>query len=149
MIQTYFLLYQHSLKVNSTTYVCLRRNYELLFIITYWSYFECNDILHTLDVYKTISNELQADDSWAKYQMSVSEILFWKYLKYVPLILPNCKRLKKTKIATYKIFSYFNYLIKFCENCRINCRKVITCPLNIIFLRKFLYRVTMKSLFLM
>ena len=126
--------------------MCFRGNYDLLLIITYWSYFECNDILHMLSVYKILSNEHQADDSWAKYQMSVSEILFWKYLKYVPLILSNCKRLKKTKIAIFKIFSYFKYPIKLQANCRINCRKTITCPFNITFLHKFLYRVTMRSM---
>ena len=112
----------------------------------HWSYFECHDILHTMNVYKILSNEHQVDDSWAEYQMSVSEILCGKYLKYVPLILPNCKRLKKTKIAIFKIFSYFKYPIKLRANCRINCRKTITCPLNITFLHKFLYRFTMRSM---
>ena len=121
-------------------------------MITHWSYFECNHTLHTLNVYKVLSNEHQGDDSWAEYQTSVSEILFWKYLKYVPLILPNSKRVKKTKIAIFKIFSCFNYPIKLYANCRINCRKTIACPLNITFIHKLSYRVTMrsmKSLFLM
>ena len=124
----------------------------MLFMITHWSYFDCNHILHTLNVYKILSNEHQGDNSWAEYQISVSEILFWKYLKHVPLILPNCKWVKKTKIDIFKIFSYFNYPIKLHGNCRINCRKTITCSLNITFLHKLFYRVTMrsmKSLFLM
>ena len=110
------------------------------------SYFECNDILLMLNLYKILSSEHQVDDSWAENQMSFSEILFWKYLKYVPLILPNYKSLKKTKIDIFKIFSYFKYPIKLQANCRINCRKTITCPLNITFLHKFLYRVTMTSM---
>ena len=110
---------------------------------------KCSRSLHftlLLNVHQLLSNEHQVNDSWAEYQMLVSEILFWKYLKYVPLILPNCKRLKKTKISIFKIFSYFKYPIKFCANCRINCRKAITCTLDITFLHKFLYRVTMRSM---
>ena len=120
-----------------TTYVCPRRDYNLLLIITHWSYFKCNDMLHSLNVYKSFSNKLQVVDSWASYQMPVSEILFWKYLKYVPLLLPTCKRLKRTKLAKFKIFSYFKNPIKLPANCRINCRKTITFPLILHFYISF------------
>ena len=38
-------------------------------------------------------------------EVSVSEILFRNILQYVPLILHNCKKLKGTKIASFKISS--------------------------------------------
>ena len=92
IISIFFFLYPISLKVNSPAFLCLRDN-QHLFLIMHWSYFKYNDILHTKNVYK-ISN-----------QISVSEILFWKYLEYVSLILRNYKKLKSTKIFRFTVSS--------------------------------------------
>ena len=49
-------------------------NYFL--IITHWSYFKYNDLLHMLNVYKIPATEHQVIDSWATDEISVWEILF-------------------------------------------------------------------------
>ena len=40
-----------------------------------------------LNVYKILAKDQQVVDSWAADEISVLEILFWKYLQYFPLIL--------------------------------------------------------------
>ena len=53
----------------------------------HWSYFKYNDLLlHMLNVYKISRKEHQVVDFWVTDEISASEILFWEYLEYVPLI---------------------------------------------------------------
>ena len=52
----------------------------------HWNYFKYNDLLHTLNVYKISGKEYQVVDIRVTDEMSASELLFWKYLEYVPLI---------------------------------------------------------------
>ena len=54
-MKTFSFLYPNSLKVNSPTHVCLRRNYYLLMITMHLSYFKYNNLLHMLNVYKILS----------------------------------------------------------------------------------------------
>ena len=67
---------------------------------------------------------------------------------------PNITQIQKTKENKFcQSFNYFHFkcAINLRENCKIMCRKTKTCSLNITFLHKFLYRVSirsMKSLFL-
>ena len=67
------------------------------FTVTNLIYFRFNDILHMLNVYKIIVKDQEALDSWATDEISVAEISFWKYLEYVPVILRNCKKIKRRK----------------------------------------------------
>ena len=75
-------------------------------------------------------------------------------LRNTRLCLPNITLLKKTKydkIFTIYIFLYFKCIINLNDNCRIICRKMKMCLLNITSLHTFLYRITTrktKSLFL-
>ena len=63
--------------------------------------------------------------------------------------------IQKTKEDKYfKIFNYFYFMcaINLRDNCKTICSKTKTCPLNITFLYKFLYRVisiSMKSFLLL
>ena len=104
--QNLFLLKSKWYKINSPTHVCLRRNYGLFSILTPWSYSKCNDILHAFNSYKISEKDHQVVDSWAAYEISVLEILFRKYLEYVPIILRNYKKLKRTKIVRFTITSF-------------------------------------------
>ena len=53
--------------------------------------------IHMLNVNKIIVKDQEALDSWATDEISVAEISFWKYLEYVPVILRNCKKIKRRK----------------------------------------------------
>ena len=66
-------------------------------ILAHCSWSKYKDILHTLNVYRILPKEDHAVDSWAADEISVSEILFWKNLEYVSLILRNCKKIKEEK----------------------------------------------------
>ena len=59
------------------------------------SYFKGNDSLVTLNLYKIAAKQPQVVDDGGVNKASVSEILFSKYLGYVPLILCNYKKLKR------------------------------------------------------
>ena len=76
-------------------------------ITTHWSYFKCNNLNQTLNVYKIPAKEHQVVDTWNAHNISVSETLFWKYLEYVVLlILPNWKKKPKaSKIDRFWISS--------------------------------------------
>ena len=67
------------------------------FTITNFRYFRFNDILRMLNLYKIIVKDQEALDSWAADEISVAETPFWKYLEYVPVILRNCKKIKRRK----------------------------------------------------
>ena len=86
--------------------ICPTRNLELFLILTHWSYSKCKDILQTLNVYKFPAKEHQAVDRWDAEEISVSEILLWKYLEYVPLILHNYKKLNAAKVVRFTISSF-------------------------------------------
>ena len=87
--QNFFLRNPNVIKVNSLIHICLRRNYLFFFVLTHWNSFKSIDILHTLNVYKISPKEHQVVDSCATDEKSASDILFGKYLEYVPLILRN------------------------------------------------------------
>ena len=88
-------------KINLPTHVCIRRNYQLFLVITHWSYFKNNNWFYKLNVYKVSAKEHQVVHSWDVDEILVCEILFGKYLKYVPLILKNYKKQKRTKIVRF------------------------------------------------
>ena len=50
-----------------------------------------------LNVYETPRKERQLVDFYVADEISALEILFCKYLEYVPLILHNYKKLKRAK----------------------------------------------------
>ena len=55
-------------------------------------------------MYKILDKEHQ-EIVRAADKISVSKMLFSKYLEYVPLILSNNKKLNSKKIAKFKIYS--------------------------------------------
>ena len=104
-----------------------------------------------LNVYKISGKKHQLIDFWVSDEMSALEILFWKYLSYIPLILRNYKKLKAANFFMILNFFYFKCTIISNDNFRVICIKMQICLLNITFLHKFLHRITiwrMKSLFL-
>ena len=60
------------------------------------------------NVCKIPAKEHQEINSWAADEISVSKMLFSKYLEYVPLILWNYEKLKRKKIVKFKISSILN-----------------------------------------
>ena len=90
------------------THVCLRRIYQLVLIITHWSYFKNNNLFDNLNVYKISAKEHQIVHSWDVDEIWVSETLFGKYLEYIPVILQNCKKQKTTKIVRFTYPSILN-----------------------------------------
>ena len=66
------------------------------------------NLSHTLNVYQIPAKEHQVVDSWAPDEISVSELLFWKYSEYVPQILRNYKKLKRKKIVRFTISSFLS-----------------------------------------
>ena len=58
-----------------------------------------------MNVYKISAKEHQVVDRCAADEMSVSEILFGKYLEYVTLILRNYKKVRRTKVVRFTISS--------------------------------------------
>ena len=81
------------------------RNSQLFFLLTHWSYSKCKYILQTFSVFKIPANERDRCDA---EKISVSQILFWKYLEYVPLILHSYKKLNNTKITGFEISSFLS-----------------------------------------
>ena len=77
-------------------------------ILTHWSESKCKDIFQTLIVYKIPAKEHQVVDHWKTDEISVLEILFWKYLEDVPLILRIYEQLNMPKIARFKLFSFLS-----------------------------------------
>ena len=77
--------------MNLPALICLRQNCRLFLTLTHSSHSKWKDILHTLNVYNIPAKQHQGVDWSAAYEISVLEILFWKYLEYVPLILSNYK----------------------------------------------------------
>ena len=61
-----------------------------------------------LNVYKIPAKEYQVVDHSEADEISVSKILFWIYLEYVPLILRNYKKLNRMKVVRFKISSFPN-----------------------------------------
>ena len=59
-----------------------------------------------LNVYKIPAKEHQVVDHSEADEISVSQVLFWKYLEYVPLILRNHKKLNSIKIVGFKTSSF-------------------------------------------
>ena len=90
------------------TDICPTRNSQLFFILTHWSYSKCKDILQTFNVYKIPAKEHQGAYRQDAEEISVSQILFWKYLEYVPLILQSYKKLNNSKIVGFKSSSFLS-----------------------------------------
>ena len=67
----------------------LSKNYQILLILTHWSYSKCNDVWHTLNVYIIPAKKHQVVDSWVVDEISVSGPFFGKYLENVPVTLRN------------------------------------------------------------
>ena len=105
MAKFIFFFNRNFIEINLPRHVCLRRNYQLFLIIAHWSYFKNNNLFYNLNVYKISAKEHQVVHSWDVDEISVSETLFGKYLEYVPLILQNCKKQKRTKIVRFT-YSY-------------------------------------------
>ena len=53
---------------------------------THWSYLNYNDLLLRLNAYKSPRKEHHVVEFWVTDKVAALEILFWKYLEYVPLI---------------------------------------------------------------
>ena len=70
--------------------------------LTHWSYCKCKDVLQTLIVHKIPAKKHQVVDGWAADEISVLEILFWKYLEYVPLILRKYSPSIETHLAVVR-----------------------------------------------
>ena len=115
-------------------------------IKTHWSQFEYNDLLHPLNVYKIPEIQHEAVDFWVVDEISPSQILFWKYWEYVPLIFRNYKKLKRTKKCMIKKFFFVKCAINLNDDCRLIWRKTKKCPLNITLSNKFFYIITIKSI---
>ena len=94
--------------VNVPTHICPTRNWQQFLILTHWSYCNWKDVLHTVNVYNISAKEHQVVDCWDADEISVLEILFWKYLEYVALILRNYKKLSTTKSFKLTISSFLN-----------------------------------------
>ena len=58
------------------THICSTRNWQLLLILTYWSYFKCKDILQMLNVYKITAKEHQGVDHWDADECKFREYAF-------------------------------------------------------------------------
>ena len=60
------------IKVNLQTHISPTKNWQLLFILTHWSYSKCKDTLQTLNVYQIAAKEHQVVDRWDGDEISVS-----------------------------------------------------------------------------
>ena len=127
-----------------TSHAFFRRNCKLSLILTLSA--KCKDLLRTLNVYKIPAEKQKIVYRWAAHQVSVSQIIFWKYLEYATLILCNSKQVKKDKNC--HIYNFFFFKCPTClnDNSRTTLRKNKKCPLNIRLLYKALYRVQNISL---
>ena len=65
-------------------------------------------MLQTFNVYKIPAKEHQGAYRQDAEEISVSQILFWKYLEYVPLTLHSYKKLNNTKFVGFKISSFLS-----------------------------------------
>ena len=63
-----------------------------------------------LNVYHIPAKEQQVVGSWSADEISVLEMIFWKYSQNVLQILRKCKKLKQTKIVRFKYSSILNVL---------------------------------------
>ena len=67
-----FLLKFNFIKVKLPTHICPTKNWQLLFILRYWSYSKCKDILQTMDVFKIPAKEHQVVGHSDPDEISVS-----------------------------------------------------------------------------
>ena len=92
-------------------------------------------IYYTRLMYTKFQQKNQLVDNWAADEISVSEILFRKYLEYVLLILGNYKKLKNTRKFRFTISSIYQCAINISDNFNMICWKTKMCCLNITFLQ--------------
>ena len=65
-------------------------------------------MLRKFKVYKISPKEHQVVDSRDTDQIWISEMVFWKHLEFLPLILSNYKKLKRAKIVAFTISSFLS-----------------------------------------
>ena len=63
-----------------------------------------------MNAYQISAKEHQVVHHWDADEISVSETLFSKYSEYIPQILPNYKKLKRTKIVEFQFSSALSVL---------------------------------------
>ena len=63
-----------------------------------------------MNVYQISPKEHQVVHRWDADEISVSETLFSKYSEYIPQILPNYKKQKRTKIVEFQFSSALSVL---------------------------------------
>ena len=63
-----------------------------------------------MNAYQISAKEHQVIHRWDADEISVSETLFSKYSEYIPQILPNYKKLKRTKIVEFQFSSALSVL---------------------------------------
>ena len=65
-------------------------------------------MLQALNVYEILAKERHVVHHSEADEISVSQILFWKYSKSVPLILCNYKKLNTIKTVRFEISSFLS-----------------------------------------
>ena len=68
--------------------------------------FKYEGLLYTLNLYKVPAKEHQVDDRLVADELSVLEILLWKYIENVPTILRNYEKVKITNIVRFTISTF-------------------------------------------
>ena len=68
--------------------------------------FKYEGLLYTLNLYKVPAKEHQVDDRLVADEISVLEILLWKYIENVPIILRNYEKVKITNIVRFTISTF-------------------------------------------
>ena len=90
------------------TDICPTRNSNFFFTLRHSSYSKCKYILQTFNAYKIPAKEHQGAYREDVEEISVLQILFWKYLEYVPLILHSYKKLNNSEILGFKSSSFLS-----------------------------------------
>ena len=68
--------------------------------------FKYEGLLYTLNLYKVPAKEHQVDDRLVADEISVLEILLWKYIENVPIMLRNYEKVKITNIIRFTISAF-------------------------------------------
>ena len=68
--------------------------------------FKYEGLLCTLNLYKVPAKEHQVDDRLVADEISVLEILLWKYIENVPIMLRNYEKVKITNIVRFTISTF-------------------------------------------
>ena len=68
--------------------------------------FKYEGLLYTLNLHKVPAKEHQVDDRLVADEISVLEILLWKYIENVPIMLRNYEKVKITNIVRFTISTF-------------------------------------------